>query len=235
MRRLLLASTFLAAAAAPAAAADTAIIMWNGANPGGAEVASGTGSASIGPTNLGGIVVTLTTANKDLAPNGLSGDNILVTNIDSTAQTLDVIFGANGYPGPSSKFSLSGTIIANVVSGGVSQADLAGSYFVDASNTLNGLSTAVVGTNISNFDSGLLTGPDSFSFNGFGTDNVLGTYGMAERLTLTLQPGASIGVQGISMEAVKGVPEPSTWAMMFGGFALLGYAAYRRNRGFAHA
>ena len=69
----------------------------------------------------------------------------------------------------------------------------------------------------------MLTGPKSFSFNGSGVDGVTGLYGMAESLTLTLQPGAVIGVQNVSMDA-SAVPEPSTWVMMGGGFALLGRA-----------
>jgi hypothetical protein len=30
--------------------------------------------------------------------------------------------------------------------------------------------------------------------------------------------------------SIKGVPEPSTWAMMVLGFSLLGYAGFRRRR-----
>jgi hypothetical protein len=30
--------------------------------------------------------------------------------------------------------------------------------------------------------------------------------------------------------SIKGVPEPSTWAMMVLGFGLLGYASFRRRR-----
>jgi hypothetical protein len=37
------------------------------------------------------------------------------------------------------------------------------------------------------------------------------------------------GLDDISVSAVSGVPEPSTWAMMLLGFAAIGFAAYRRN------
>jgi hypothetical protein len=37
------------------------------------------------------------------------------------------------------------------------------------------------------------------------------------------------GTQQLSISAVAGVPEPSTWAMMILGFAGLGFLAYRRN------
>jgi hypothetical protein len=53
---------------------------------------------------------------------------------------------------------------------------------------------------------------------------------MAESLQLTLQPGAFVGVQSISMDASV-VPEPSTWAMLGAGFALIGLLGLRkRNR-----
>ena len=57
---------------------------------------------------------------------------------------------------------------------------------------------------------------------------LLGPYGMAEKLVLTLQPGASVGVQGISMDAV--VPEPKTWAMLIIGFGLMAALGYKRAR-----
>jgi hypothetical protein len=50
-------------------------------------------------------------------------------------------------------------------------------------------------------------------------------------ITSSYLTGGAIGVnwQGVSAngEVVVGVPETSTWAMMLGGFALLGFAAYR--------
>ena len=57
-----------------------------------------------------------------------------------------------------------------------------------------------------------------------------GTYGLAESLTLTLQPFAQIGVQSISMDAVGQVPEPSTWAMGLAGFAFLAFFGMKRAR-----
>ena len=83
---------------------------------------------------------------------------------------------------------------------------------------------------IGDFNSGVLTGPQSFSFNGFGFDPVSpGPYGMAERLDITLQPGATVFVQGVSMDA-SAVPEPQTWALMATGFGLMGLMAYKRRK-----
>lgn len=224
MRDLLFGTTLLSGLvlALPANAANTALILWNAADPGGFEAATGTSSADIATSNLDGISVTLSFVNRTTNPNGLTEGNINVDNNTSTVQTLDLIAGANGYLGHNSTFTLSSTILASL--GG---ANLSGSFFADNSDSLNGTSESVTGVDIGNFASGGLTGPHSFSFNGFGIDSVTGPYGLAESLTLTLQPGAQIGVQSISMDAV---PEPKTWALMGIGFAVMAFIGFKRSR-----
>jgi hypothetical protein len=223
-KHLLLTTALLGAVGlSPALAADTAIIMWTDGSD--AVTATGNGSVDLGPQNLDGVGVTLTFGNKGTNPNELNEANILITNNDTTAQTLRIILGANGFAGPSDAFKLSGAI--NLDSGG---ADLITQYFVDGANGLNGTNNLVTGLEVGTFDTGALTGNEAFSFNSFGFDNVLGPYSMTEGLTLTLQPGASVGIQGVSIEAVAGVPEPSTWAMGIAGFALLGALGLRKRR-----
>ena len=220
----LAAALFLAAGAAPAVAADTAIILWNTSDPGGFESATGTGSAAVATSNLDGVTITLSNVTRGTAPDQLTEGNILITNTDATAQTLKIIAGANGFTPGANEFALTGTI--GVISG---DADFGVQYAVDSANTLNGLNETLVGAQINSFDSGPLVGPFSFSKNLTGIDSVLGPFGMAEELTLVLQPGASIFVQGASMTA-SAVPEPSTWAMALGGFALLGAFGWRKSR-----
>jgi hypothetical protein len=154
----------------------------------------------------------------------LSEGNITITNTTNTIQVLHIIAGANGFLGPSADFNLTGTI--GVDSG---TATLAGSFFADATNSLNGQGFNVTGTDLGDFLSAALVGPHSFSFNGSGFDPVLGPYGLAESLTLTLQPGAIVGVQNVSMD-VAAVPEPSTWAMMGAGFAFIAFLGFKRKR-----
>ena len=222
MKKLLLTTALLGAVGlSPALAADTAIIMWTDGSD--AVTATGTGSVDLGPQNLDGVGVTLTFGNKGTNPNELNEANILISNTTSAEQTLRIILGANGFSGPSDAFKLSGAI--NLDSG---KADLVTQYYVDASNSLNGKTTGVTGLEVGAFDSGALTGNQAFSFNGFGFDSVLGPYGMAEGLTLTLQPGASVGIQGVSMETT--IPEPSTWAMGIAGFGLLALLGLHKRR-----
>lgn len=225
IKGIILAGAALALISTPVLAANTAIIIWNTANPGGAEAATGTDTADVATSNLNGVTVTLSFVNRGTLPNDLTEGNIQIKNTDSATQTLKIIAGANGYLGPSDAFKLSGTIGATL--GG---SDFAGEFFADNTNSLNGESLSVTGTSLNSFDSGGLLGPQSFSFNGFGVDAVTGPYGLAEELTLTLKPGATVFVQGLSMDAVNTVPEPSTWAMMLGGFALIGFLGLRKRR-----
>ena len=230
MRRLLFTTALIAVGAIPAFAADSALTLWNDSNPGGAETASGTGTAIISGSSLGGITISTSGVQRFTVPNNsMTESNLFITNTTGTVQVLDIIAGTNGFLGPSNLFNASATILI-----GTGSAELTGMFFVDAANGLNGTNTGpVTGTQIGGtFDSGLLTGPFSFSSNSpnvpFG---VAGPYGMAELLQLTLQPGAFVGVQSISMNATNAVPEPRTWAMLLAGFALIGALGLRkRNR-----
>lgn len=223
----LLATTALAAAltlSAPAFAANTAITMWNTADPGGAETAIGTDDADLAVSNFNGVTVTLSFVSRGTNPTDLTEGNLGIRNTTNSVQTLRIIAGANGYLDNPTGFTLTGTIGATL---GIS--DFSGSFFADQTNSLNGESLSVNGLDIGDFNSGILNGPQSFSFNGLGLDGLTGPYGLAESLTLTLKPGASIFVQGVSMDA-SAVPEPKTWAMLLGGFALMGLMGWRRSK-----
>jgi hypothetical protein len=226
MRKLLLSAAGIAALmiASPASAANTALILWNAADPAGFESAVGVGQAALATSDLDGITITLSNVTRQTDPNRLSEGNINIDNTTGSVQTLNLIAGANGFLGPSALFALTGTI--GVVSGG---ADLSGSFFADGTNTLNGTNETVVGVNLNSFDSGSLTGPFSFSRNLTGLDFVNSPYGMAEELSLTLQPGAEIFVQGASMQSAA-IPEAKTWAMLMVGFGLMAAVGWRRSR-----
>jgi hypothetical protein len=231
MRKLLLTTALLGAVGvSPAFAANTALTLWNDANPGGAVTAIGTDTAILSGSSLGGITISTSGVARETVPNnGMTESNLFITNTTGTVQTLDILAGTNGFLGPNNAFNASATILI-----GTGQAELTGMFYVDPANTLNGVNTGpVVGTQIGGtFDSGLLTGPFSFSSNSADVlFSVIGPYGMAESLQLVMQPGAFIGVQSISMDATNAVPEPSTWVMMGGGFALLALLGLRkRNR-----
>jgi hypothetical protein len=230
MHKLLMTTALLGAiGVSPSFAANTALTLWNDANPGGAETAISTDTAILSGSSLGGITVQTSGAQRFTAPNNsLTESNLFVTNTTGTVQVLDIIAGANGYSGPNNAFNASATILT-----GTGQVELTGMFYVSTTDFLNGTNTGpITGTQIGGtFDSGLLTSPFSFSSNSGNVPfSVTGLYGMAESLQLTLQPGAFVGVQSISMDATNAVPEPSTWVMMGGGFALLAALGLRKRR-----
>ena len=224
MKRILLTAALLASTAIPAMAANTALIIWNAANPGDFESALGTGQANLTGSDFDGVSITLSRVNRFTSPNGMTTSNINIDNNTTGVQVLKIIGGVNGLFGATGGFSLTGTI-----GGQNGDSDLFGQFFADNSNSLNGESFTPVGTFLKSFDSGALVGTQSFSFNGFGPDHLTGPYGLAEELTLTLQPGAGVFVQGMSMSA-SAVPEPKTWALMGVGFGLMALLGIKRSR-----
>jgi hypothetical protein len=64
---------------------------------------------------------------------------------------------------------------------------------------------------------------DSLAFN-------LATFGPSVYLGFTGGSGLSYAFQDVSNFSVSAVPEPSTWAMLLLGFAVLGFTGYRRAK-----
>ena len=226
MKKLLLAAVAAGAVfASPALAENIAIGIDNTAFPGDLVSATGTDTVLLGSENLNGIVVTTTLGNRSTGPNELTGANLFVNNTSGVAQMLRLAVGGIDFLGADGIFKQTATI--SLAAG---SADLAGNFFVDALNRQMGLdATSVFGVLNGVFDSGLLSGPQSFSFNdiAFGP-STKSPYSMGETLLLTLSPGASLTVDGLSMTA-SAVPEPKTWAMLVAGFALMGLVGYKRR------
>ena len=212
------------ALAGPAMAANTALIIWNAANPSDFESALGTGQANLTGSDFDGVSITLSRVNRFTNPNGMTTSNLNIDNNTDSVQVLKIIGGVNGLFGATGGFTLTGTVGGQ---NGVS--DLFGQFFADAGNGLSGETFSPFGTLLNSFNSGSLSGTQSFSFNGFGPDHLNGPYGLAEELTLTLQPGSGVFVQGLSMSA-SAVPEPKTWALMGVGFGLMALMGYKRSR-----
>jgi hypothetical protein len=72
------------------------------------------------------------------------------------------------------------------------------------------------------------TDPDSFSGTKFSAFNASGPFSMTEGATLKLISGGSI--TGFNQSMTTAVPEPSTWAMLIGGFSLMAFLGVRRKR-----
>lgn len=90
------------------------------------------------------------------------------------------------------------------------------------------------------------TGPDfrneggpftPFDFNGLGARSTFGNIAVSNFYTLTTKnnpnnvpAGSNTPVYSVGLVSAPAVPEPATWAMMVGGFGLLGAATRRRSR-----
>lgn len=90
------------------------------------------------------------------------------------------------------------------------------------------------------------TGPDfrneggpfaPFDFNGLGARSTYGNIAESNFYTLTTKnnpdnvpAGSNTPVYSVGLVSAPAVPEPATWAMMVGGFGLLGAATRRRSR-----
>jgi hypothetical protein len=103
-------------------------------------------------------------------------------------------------------------------------------WFVDSTNTQGaGTSTDTPGIMVDTFTHAAASAADSFSHNGSAPTTLTAPFSLTEQFSLTLPAGGSLLSRGQTI--ILGVPEPSTWAMMFVGFAGLGFAAWRRGRG----
>jgi len=228
MKRCLLAAAAASAiiCASSANAENIAIGIDNAGFPGDLVTATGTDTVLIGAELLNGIEVTATLGNRTIGPNEITGANLFVNNLSSSTETLRLAVGGIDYIGSDSVYKQTATI--SIAAG---SADLAGHYYVDSLNRQMGLdASSVFGVNNNNFDSGLLLGPQSFSFNDTAFSPKSGSpFSMGETLFLTLSPGASLTVDGISMTA-SAIPEMPTWAMALAGFGLFGLLGLRRQR-----
>jgi hypothetical protein len=197
--------------------------MWNSGHVEDAVTESGTGKVVVGPQNLDGITTSSSFAKQtETFKSDLTTRVIDITNTADISQTFNMIVGANDFSGFAWDFSFAGRYLASL-----GAYDLQGSFFTNSFDSLNGLSTTVTGDDFSDFDTGLMTGPNAGSFSGSAINwTVQGDYGVAERLSLFLSPGASVAIRGISIEdqAVTeppAIPEPTTWAMLILGFGMM--------------
>lgn len=101
------------------------------------------------------------------------------------------------------------------------------SYDFGAGNTLLGIYTGLVSVTGT---PGIFTGEEFLTVTG-GTGNFLGATGFIDAIgTITFGNGlASYDGTLSGRLTIPGVPEPASWGMMIGGFALAGAAARRRK------
>jgi hypothetical protein len=189
------------------------------------------GTIELGTTTIDGVTVdgsiqisTGTPANpgQDL----IDTSSLSIVNNSGATRIATVAVGDIDFSGPVSHFHLTGS--GTWVNAGGSSITL--EWFDDPAN-VQGANNALdaPGDLLGSFTS-LGTDPlHSFSTDQTGTVSDSGPFSMTIWAQATLTPGAVLLSRGQG-EIKTAIPEPSTWAMLGLGFAVLGFAGYRRAR-----
>jgi hypothetical protein len=177
---------------------------------------------------VGGAFVQLTLAQSSTHPNELQ---LSSSNIENTLRrpiTVNLVAGDTGFLAPTRFIRSSGSLTFNdAVGSGLSTlsffADLLDAQGANPLNTPGALVETASGVPLSD--------PDSFSGSRVSAFDALSPFSMTETASLALIGGGS--VTGFNQAMESSVPEPSTWAMILGGFgfmALFGFRKSRKNR-----
>jgi hypothetical protein len=239
MRKILLATTAAIALAGATAPAHAVLQLAFQANAGPITVCTDGGACdnggqtnqiiqfnqNVGQFNISGIA---TESQKSAGgPNSLQLQSLIITN-NGGFGTLSILAGDNGFFGPVTSISNSGsgTFFNNI---GATETL---SFFANPNNTQPALGN--LGTNLFNVSKTITTNPDSESGTAVSAFFNGGQFSMAERAVLQFEAGGSVTGFAQSMVA-SAVPELGTWGMMVLGFAgvgLLGISKRRNGRGF---
>ncbi|HEV8503736.1 MAG TPA: PEP-CTERM sorting domain-containing protein [Casimicrobiaceae bacterium] len=232
MKKLLLASTFLAALT-PAAEARLQLSIGVGASTFtcfdgqlSCDVSGGANNLLTIDQTIGNAFVQITLAQSTFgAANTLQLSSSSITNEGATPITVKLLASDTNFDAPVSFINNSASLTFNdAVGSGQSMlqfwADPANTQGANPSNTPGSLLETVFGTP--------LTDPDSFSGSNSAAFVSGSPFSMTEGASLALRGGGSI--TGFNQSMTTGVPEPKTWAMLGVGFALMAFMGLRRSR-----
>jgi len=209
MRKLLLASTFLAAGLAPAAATLQIEVFDNGTL---IDNISGitTGAASLTANDANFANITIAAQGSPILPNA-----------DLSSVTLDATASAG--------FTGSHTLTVDIL-----QSAITGLGNTLSTFTVNGLTNDPGPTTESTFANGGLLATHTFPValldGSFGPVSAATGPFTSDEIQFAVDFTAARQSFGGSAQLTTNVPEPSTWAMLLTGFGLMGLAAFYRGR-----
>jgi hypothetical protein len=232
MKNILLAATVLAAmGVSPAQARLQLSISANGATFScfdgelSCDQSGGANNLLVIDQSIGGAFVQLTLAQSAFAPNELQLSSSNIANLSGAPITISLVAGDTNFAAPVTFIRDSGSLtFNNAVGSGTS----ALSFFADNTNTQGANPTNTPGTLLETVTGTPTTNPDSFAGSNIAVFDASSPFSMTESASLALTTGGSITGFNQSMES--GVPEPSTWAMMFVGFGILGFFGIHKSR-----
>jgi hypothetical protein len=174
---------------------------------------------------VGGAFVELTLAQSQTHPNELQLSSSNIINETGAPITINLVAGDTGFLAPVSFIRSSASLTFNsAVGSGASTL----TFFADSLNTQGANPLNTPGSLLESVSGTPATDPDSFSGSRITAFNALSPFSMTERADLSLISGGSI--TGFNQAMESGVPEPSQWAMLLTGFALMGALGFRKAR-----
>jgi hypothetical protein len=175
---------------------------------------------------VGGAFVELTLAQSTFGkPNILQLSSSNIVNESGAPITISLVAGDTDFAGPVSFVEESGSLTFNrAVGSGPSSLG----FFADSANGQGANPLNTPGVNLLTVTGAPASDPDSFSGTRFSAFSAGSPFSMTESASLALVSGGSI--TGFNQSMTTGVPEPKTWAMLVGGFTLMGLLGYKRRR-----
>ena len=232
MKSFLLAATILAAASLPAAARLQLSIGANGSTftcfdgQLGCDLSGGANNLLLVDTTVGGAFVQLALAQSTFgAANVLQLSSSNIENLTATPLTVTLLASDTNFQAPTSFVVNSGSLTFNA---NVGAPDSTLKFWADVTNTQGANPNNTPGSLLETVTGHALTDPDSFSGSKTAAFAALGPFSMTEGAALALRADGS--VTGFSQSMTTGaIPEPSTWAMLGLGFALMTGLGWRRR------
>ena len=231
MSKLLLTTAMLAAlGATPVSAALQLSIDVNGttftcADGAACDQSSGNKNLLVINQTVNGVLVQVTLAQSTIgAVNELQLSSSNIENLSGAAANITLEAGDTGFLNPVTFIRDSGSLTFNSAVGSPPSSL---SFFADAGNGQGAPGTP--GTLLEQVFGTPMTDPDSFAGTNFAAFLANSPFSMTEEASLRLIAGGSI--TGFNQSMTSGVPEPSTWAMLGVGFAVMAFVGFKRRKG----
>lgn len=175
---------------------------------------------------VGGAFVQLTLAQSAFGkPNELQLSSSNIENQSGAPITIRLFAGDTSFTAPVAFTRESASLTFNsAIGSGPSSL----SFFADPANTQGANPTNTPGVPLDTVTGTPVTDPDSFSGSHLTAFAALSPFSLTESASLALVSGGSI--TGFNQAVETGVPEPSQWAMLITGFALMGALGLRKRR-----
>ena len=230
MKTILLAAALLASTSAPSLATLQIAVDVNGFT---AFDSSATGTLSVPTMTLDGVTVSGSLSQSFGTPitpgtDFLNTSSLQVTNNSGGLRTITVTVGDTDFHYPAWAWFTAGS---GTWARAGTLSHITMNWFGDALNvkerTPPSTPPARCLDTFSDTSNGVLNNAFSHNGSGYFATQLEDPFSLTEQATFTLVNGGELINRGQSIAAI---PEPSTWAMLLGGFGLMAFTGWRRGR-----